>query len=113
MQKSCCRADQARLTPFDPSSSYNTSPPNAKTMTTAGGTQRLNPNLYAEGKICLSLLGTWAVSASTLLRTLLGSEVASDLTHFSPFFSAQGPGWVAGTSTLLQGMSASLPHTWA
>lgn len=62
-------------------------------MTTNGGTYRLNPNLYvrpcaacrigsaadatpplqAEGKVCLSLLGTWS-----------------------------GPGWVVGTSTLLQ-----------
>jgi hypothetical protein len=42
-------------------------------MTTAGGTVRHNPNLYAEGKVCLSLLGTW-----------------------------QGPGWQDGKSTLLQ-----------
>jgi ubiquitin-protein ligase len=48
-------------------------PPKVKTMTTNGGTYRLNPNLYAEGKVCLSLLGTW-----------------------------QGPGWVSGSSTLLQ-----------
>lgn len=69
-----------------------------KTMTTNGNRFRLNPNLYvrtepsrrlphrccglilnfgvlpkADGKVCLSLLGTWS-----------------------------GPGWVAGTSTLLQ-----------
>ena len=42
-------------------------------MTTKGGKYRLNPNLYAEGKVCLSLLGTWS-----------------------------GPGWVPGKSTLLQ-----------
>lgn len=52
---------------------YNQSCPNVKFMTTHGGTQRLNPNLYADGKVCLSLLGTWA-----------------------------GPGWIAGKSTLLQ-----------
>ena len=27
--------------------------------TTGGGRVRFNPNLYADGKVCLSLLGTW------------------------------------------------------
>ncbi|KAG9045669.1 hypothetical protein FS837_005881 [Tulasnella sp. UAMH 9824] len=53
--------------------SYNTAPPSVKYMTTNSGKFRFNPNLYAEGKVCLSLLGTWT-----------------------------GPGWVAGRSTLLQ-----------
>ncbi|VDB85365.1 unnamed protein product [Peniophora sp. CBMAI 1063] len=52
---------------------YNQSPPNVKYMTTNGGKYRFNPNLYADGKVCLSLLGTWS-----------------------------GPGWVPGRSTLLQ-----------
>jgi len=52
---------------------YPSVPPQAKYVTTAGGTVRFNPNLYAEGKVCLSLLGTWA-----------------------------GPGWVADRSTLSQ-----------
>ncbi|KAL4245719.1 hypothetical protein ABKN59_001670 [Abortiporus biennis] len=53
--------------------SYNHAPPNVKYMTTNGGKYRFNPNLYADGKVCLSLLGTWS-----------------------------GPGWIAGKSTLLQ-----------
>ncbi|RDB22602.1 Baculoviral IAP repeat-containing protein 6 [Hypsizygus marmoreus] len=53
--------------------SYNQSPPSVKYMTTNGGKFRFNPNLYADGKVCLSLLGTWS-----------------------------GPGWVSGRSTLLQ-----------
>lgn len=28
-------------------------------MTTGSGTVRFNPNLYKDGKVCLSLLGTW------------------------------------------------------
>ncbi|KAI9507568.1 hypothetical protein F5148DRAFT_1204007 [Russula earlei] len=52
---------------------YNQLPPSVKYMTTNGGKFRFNPNLYADGKVCLSLLGTWA-----------------------------GPGWVSGKSTLLQ-----------
>ena len=42
-------------------------------LTTGGGRVRFNPNLYACGKVCLSLLGTWS-----------------------------GPSWVPGQSTLLQ-----------
>ncbi|OCF34329.1 hypothetical protein I316_03843 [Kwoniella heveanensis BCC8398] len=52
---------------------YNQHCPNVKSMTTNGGRFRYNPNLYADGKVCLSLLGTWS-----------------------------GPGWIAGQSTLLQ-----------
>ncbi|KAK8849763.1 hypothetical protein IAR55_005099 [Kwoniella newhampshirensis] len=52
---------------------YNISCPQVKAMTTNGGQYRYNPNLYADGKVCLSLLGTWG-----------------------------GPGWISGQSTLLQ-----------
>ena len=34
-------------------------PPLVQLATTAGGTVRFNANLYADGKVCLSLLGTW------------------------------------------------------
>ncbi|KZT62275.1 hypothetical protein CALCODRAFT_462875 [Calocera cornea HHB12733] len=54
-------------------SNYNMSPPQVKYLTTNDGKFRFNPNLYADGKVCLSLLGTW-----------------------------QGPGWNPGKSTLLQ-----------
>jgi len=53
--------------------SYPQSPPLVSLVTTGGGRVRFNPNLYECGKVCLSLLGTWA-----------------------------GPGWNASTSTLLQ-----------
>jgi len=42
-------------------------------LTTGNGAVRFNPNLYNNGKVCLSLLGTWS-----------------------------GPGWIPGVSTLLQ-----------
>ena len=48
-------------------------PPKVFLVTTAGGTCRFNPNLYMDGKVCLSLLGTW-----------------------------KGPSWIPETSTLLQ-----------
>lgn len=58
---------------------YPHGPPRVQFLTTksflsAGGKKvRFNPNLYDDGKVCLSLLGTWS-----------------------------GPGWQAGESTLLQ-----------
>ena len=38
---------------------YPTSAPNVKGLTTNMGTTRFNPNIYADGKVCLSILGTW------------------------------------------------------
>ncbi|KAI5072783.1 hypothetical protein GOP47_0012889 [Adiantum capillus-veneris] len=52
---------------------YPDTPPKVQFLTTGGGMVRFNPNLYADGKVCLSLLGTWS-----------------------------GPGWKAGQSTILQ-----------
>ncbi|KAL7488490.1 hypothetical protein ACHAWX_000224, partial [Stephanocyclus meneghinianus] len=48
-------------------------PPKVQFLTTGGGAIRFNPNLYANGKVCLSLLGTW-----------------------------HGPDWISRMSTLLQ-----------
>ena len=52
---------------------YPREPPRVQFLTTGAGKVRFNPNLYANGKCCLSLLGTW-----------------------------EGPGWNEKTSTLLQ-----------
>jgi ubiquitin-protein ligase len=38
---------------------YPNIPPLMLLETTGGGRVRFNPNLYADGKVCLSLLGTW------------------------------------------------------
>ena len=38
---------------------YPASPPKVQIMTTDGGRVRFNPNLYRNGKVCLSILGTW------------------------------------------------------
>ncbi|KAK5064808.1 hypothetical protein LTR84_000642 [Exophiala bonariae] len=39
---------------------YPASPPTAHFHSWTSGLGRINPNLYEEGKICLSLLGTWS-----------------------------------------------------
>ncbi|CAO1620347.1 unnamed protein product [Sympodiomycopsis kandeliae] len=56
-------------------SAYKSAPPQVKIVTTDGGKVRFGPNLYSNGKVCLSLLGTWDgpgwTSESTLLQVLL------------------------------------------
>ncbi|KAL6712501.1 hypothetical protein ACN47E_000378 [Coniothyrium glycines] len=55
------------------------SPPMVCFKGTAGGRISINPNLYADGKVCLSLLGTWSgepwnPSLSTLLQILVSIQ---------------------------------------
>ncbi|KAL8886425.1 MAG: hypothetical protein Q9192_006487 [Flavoplaca navasiana] len=38
---------------------YPAEPPDVQIVTTGFGKVKFNPNLYANGKVCLSLLGTW------------------------------------------------------
>ena len=38
---------------------YPDAPPAVIATTTNGGRCRFNPNIYAQGKVCLSILGTW------------------------------------------------------
>ena len=62
--------------------SYPNAPPKVNLVTTGGGQVRFNPNLYANGKVCLSLLGTWAGQGgenwdpklSTILQVLLSIQ---------------------------------------
>ena len=53
---------------------YPIRPPKVRLITTGGGTVRFNPNLYRNGKVCLSILGTWSGppwSASQSLSSVL------------------------------------------
>lgn len=56
---------------------YPFSPPDITLMTTAQNTVRFNPNLYENGKVCLSILNTWmgpqwtsGLSLSTVLLSI-------------------------------------------
>ncbi|TNY17926.1 hypothetical protein DMC30DRAFT_419335 [Rhodotorula diobovata] len=68
-------------------------------MTTGKGQCRFNPNLYAEGKVCLSLLGTWSGAReemwqphkSTLLQVLLSITSMILGTNY-PFYNEPGFG---------------------
>lgn len=74
-------------------SQYPNGPPKVTLVTTGNGTVRYNPNLYANGKVCLSLLGTWRGQStenwdpkiSTLLQVLISiqSIIMSDLVYFN------------------------------
>lgn len=44
---------------------YPNKPPTCSIATTGGGTVRFNPNLYNNGYVCLSLLGTWRGNSKT------------------------------------------------
>ncbi|XP_071527971.1 ubiquitin-conjugating enzyme E2 Z-like [Panulirus ornatus] len=56
---------------------YPLHPPRVRLLTTGGDAVRFNPNLYKNGKVCLSILGTWsgpswspASNLSTVLLSL-------------------------------------------
>lgn len=42
-------------------SDYPIKPPKVKLLTTGNNTVRFNPNLYRNGKVCLSILGYFAI----------------------------------------------------
>ncbi|KAL8288323.1 hypothetical protein RB597_000438 [Gaeumannomyces tritici] len=59
---------------------YPYQPPQLRFRTTGGGRVRFNPNLYDNGLVCLSLLGTWGEgqrwdpNSSTLLQVLVSIQ---------------------------------------
>ena len=60
---------------------YPSTPPKVNLMTNGGGKLRFNPNLYNNGYVCLSLLGTWSGGKgetwtvnSNLLQVLLSIQ---------------------------------------
>ena len=59
---------------------YPSSPPKAEILTTDGGRVRFNPNLYRNGKVCLSILGTYEGPGWTPSLNLLSVSVADWMT---------------------------------
>ncbi|CAG2169453.1 unnamed protein product [Oppiella nova] len=70
---------------------YPIKPPNVKLHTTDACKVRFNPNLYACGKVCLSILGTWQgppwTAAVTLFTTLLSIQ---SLMNEKPYHNEPG-----------------------
>ena len=77
--------------------SYPNVCPKVLLKTTGDGTVRFNPNLYNNGKVCLSLLGTWGgeqcekwnSQLSTFLQVLI--SIQSLILVEQPYFNE--PGW--------------------
>lgn len=72
---------------------YPSVPPMVQIITTGYGTIRFNPNLYANGKVCLSLLGTWSgpgwnEKTSTILQVLI--SIQSLILVSDPYFNEPG-----------------------
>ena len=83
---------------------YPAVPPLVHLTTTGSGTVRFNPNLYADGKVCLSLLGTWHAAdasqkwnadTSTLTQVLL--SIAGQILVKEPYFNEPAYERVRGT----------------
>ncbi|KAI5298991.1 Rsp5p-dependent ubiquitination, sorting of cargo proteins at the multivesicular body, partial [Ascosphaera pollenicola] len=53
---------------------YPTEPPAVTCLTTNNGCTRFNPNIYANGKVCLSILGTWSGSSGEQWSSAQGLE---------------------------------------
>jgi ubiquitin-conjugating enzyme E2 Z len=70
---------------------YPHSPPRVTLKTTGGGVVRFNPNLYACGKVCLSILGTWSGPSWSPVHTI-GSVLLSirSLMNSSPYNNEPG-----------------------
>jgi ubiquitin-protein ligase len=76
---------------------YPATVPKVLLHTTGNNTVRFNPNLYDSGKVCLSLLGTWAgqageswnPKASTFLQVMI--SIQSLILVEQPYFNE--PGW--------------------
>eukprot|EP00581_Thalassiosira_minuscula_P007282 CAMPEP_0183709898 /NCGR_PEP_ID=MMETSP0737-20130205/5843_1 /TAXON_ID=385413 /ORGANISM="Thalassiosira miniscula, Strain CCMP1093" /LENGTH=1734 /DNA_ID=CAMNT_0025938115 /DNA_START=280 /DNA_END=5484 /DNA_ORIENTATION=- len=85
---------------------YPSAPPMLHFMTTGGGQVRFSPNLYNDGKVCISLLGTtnawdesqrWNPSKSSLAQVLLSIQ-SQILDVKEPYFAeGGGHGGVRGT----------------
>ncbi|CAA7410204.1 unnamed protein product [Spirodela intermedia] len=89
-------------------STYPDSPPVVRYHS---GGLRLNPNLYASGKVCLSLLGTWSgegcekwnPKTSTMLQVLVSIQAL--VLNANPYFNE--PGYELSKSTRVGDMKSS------
>lgn len=72
---------------------YPNKPPSCLLRTTGNGSVRFNPNLYNCGKVCLSLLGTWAgpgwdPKESTILQVI--TSIQALILVDDPYFNEPG-----------------------
>lgn len=88
---------------------YPIQPPRVRLMTTDSGRVRFNPNLYENGKVCLSILGTWEGPAWSPAQCI-GSVLISiqSLMTENPYYNEPGfeterrPGDAKRYNTIIQ-----------
>ncbi|PSC72558.1 baculoviral IAP repeat-containing 6-like isoform X2 isoform A [Micractinium conductrix] len=100
---------------------YPRVPPKVEIRTTGGGSVRFNPNLYSDGKVCLSLLGTWQGSRgeawsaeySTVLQVLV--SIQSLIFVDEPWYNEPGYEQRADDANSHRYSASLMPHTisWA
>lgn len=86
---------------------YPSTPPKMVLMTNGNNSIRFNPNLYSNGYICLSILGTWSGDSiekwngdrSTLLQILL--SIQSLVMTEGVYFNEPGYSWDKNSSTAI------------
>jgi ubiquitin-conjugating enzyme E2 Z len=60
-------------------------------ITTDNGRTRFNPNLYSNGKVCLSILGTWSGPGWTQIQTMLSTLLSiQSLMNPNPYHNEPG-----------------------
>ncbi|KAH3704505.1 ubiquitin-conjugating enzyme E2 Z-like [Dreissena polymorpha] len=70
---------------------YPIRPPRVKLQTTGGGTVRFNPNLYRNGKVCLSIIGTWSGPAWSPAQSLSSVLISiQSLLNEKPYHNEPG-----------------------
>ena len=79
---------------------YPFKPPIFKFLSPRGTDYRIHPNLYACGKVCLSILGTWSGSEKwssilTIEKTLLtiSGLLDNDPLYYEPAYGKHKTGW--------------------
>lgn len=100
---------------------YPRVPPKVLIRTTGGGSVRFNPNLYQEGKVCLSLLGTWqggrgeswSAEYSTVLQVLI--SIQSLILVDEPWYNEPGYEQRSDDTSSHRYSAQLMPHTikWA
>ncbi|KAK8763813.1 hypothetical protein V5799_033578 [Amblyomma americanum] len=88
---------------------YPTQPPRVRIMTTGGGQVGLNPNFHPDGKVCLSILGTWpgpawspALSIESVLVSIQSIMNENPYYNHPQFQTERSPGDVSRYNTLIQ-----------
>ncbi|XP_054270922.1 ubiquitin-conjugating enzyme E2 Z-like [Macrosteles quadrilineatus] len=88
---------------------YPIAPPKVKLMTTGGSKVRFNPNLYRDGKVCLSILGTWEGPGWSPAQSLTSVLISiQSLLNEKPYHNE--PGYEHGHSDEVEQYNQLIQH---